>query len=86
MPEEIKMQVLRNRNALLSKVKSYIDTELNPSKNFYHSFRSDYENVKSIDEILASLEISRAEYEAALSISGDKDFQLYLKRSPMLVF
>ena len=83
MPEEIKMQVLRNRNALLSKVKSYIDTELNPSKNFYDSFRSDYENVKSIDEILASLEISRAEYEA---VSGDKDFQLYLKRSPMLVF
>ena len=32
MPEEIKMQVLRNRNDLLSKVKCYIDTELNPSK------------------------------------------------------
>ena len=32
MPEEIKMQVLRNRNDLLSKVKSDIDTELNPSK------------------------------------------------------
>ena len=32
MPEEIKMQVLGNRNDLLSKVKSYIDKELNPSK------------------------------------------------------
>ena len=82
MPEEIKMQVLRNRNDLLSKVKSYIDTKLNPSKkNFYDSSRSDHENVKSIDEILASLEISRVEYEAALSISEDKDFQLYLRRS-----
>ena len=88
MPEEIKMQVLRNRNDLLSKVKSYIDTELNPStkKNFYDSSRSDYENVKSIDEILASLEISRAEYKAALSISEGKDFQLYLKRSPNACF
>ena len=46
MPEEIKMQVLRNRNDLLSKVKSYIDTELNLSKkNFYDSSRTDYENV-----------------------------------------
>ena len=32
MPEEIKIQVLRNRNDLLSKVESYIDTKLNPSK------------------------------------------------------
>ena len=29
--------------------------------------------------MLASLKISIAEYEAALSISEDKDFQLYLK-------
>ena len=50
------------------------------------SFRSDYENVKSIDEIVASLEISRAEYEVALSISEDNDFQLYLKRSPNFCF
>ena len=69
MPDEIKIQVLRNRNDLLSKVKSYIDTKLNPSKtNLYDSFRSDYENVKSIDEILASLEISTTKYEAALKI------------------
>ena len=47
-------------------------------KKLYDSFRSDYENVKSIDEILASLGISRAEYQTVLSISEDKDFQLYL--------
>ena len=87
MPEEIKIQVLRNRSDFLSKVKSYIDTRLNPSKtNLYDSFRSDYENVKSTDEILASLEISRAEYEVALSISEDKDFQAYLKESPNACF
>ena len=32
------------------------------------------------------MEISRAEYEAALSISENKDFQLYLKRSPNACF
>ena len=46
MPEEIKNQVLKNRSDLLSKVKRYIDTELDPSKkNFYDSTRSDYEVV-----------------------------------------
>ena len=32
------------------------------------------------------MEISRAEYEAALSISENKDFHLYLKRSPNACF
>ena len=32
MPEEIKIQVLRNRNDLLTKLKSYVDTELDLSK------------------------------------------------------
>ena len=35
MPEEIKIQVLRNRNYLLSKVKISIDTKLNPSKKTF---------------------------------------------------
>ena len=36
IPEEIKNQVLKNLGDLLSKVKRYIDTELNPAKkNFY---------------------------------------------------
>ena len=49
MQKEIKNQVLKNRSDLLSKVKRYIDTELNPSKkNFYDSTRSDYEVVKTI--------------------------------------
>ena len=87
MSEEIKIQVLKNRNALLSKVKRYIDTELNPSKKkFYDSSRNDYVKVKSIDEILGLLEISKVEYEAALSISEDKDFQLHLKRPPNSCF
>ena len=87
MSEEIKNQVLKNRSDLLSKVKRYIDTELNPSKkNFYDSTRSDYEVVKTIEEILSLLEISKEDYEAALSISEDSDYQLYLKRPPNSCF
>ena len=83
MPEEIKNQVLKNRSDLLSKVKRYIDTELNPSKkNIYDSTRSGNEVVKTIEEILPLLEISKEDYEEALSISEDSDYQLYLKRPP----
>ena len=87
MPEEMKNQVLKNRCDLSSKVKRYIDTEINPSKNnFYDSTRSDYEVVKTIEEILSLLEISKEDYEAALSISEDSDYQLYLKRPPNSCF
>ena len=81
VPEEIKNQVLKNCSDLLSKVKRYIDTELNPSKKiFYDSTISDYEVVKTIEEILSLSEIWKEDYEAALSISEDTDYQLYLKR------
>ena len=87
MTEEIKDQVLKNRSDLLSKVKRYTDTELNPSKkNFYDSTRSDYEVVKTIEEILSVLEISKEDYEAALSISEASDYQFYLKRPPNSCF
>ena len=56
-------------------MKNYIDNELNPSKeNFLDSTKEDYEELKSIDEILASLEISKHDYEEALSISDDNGF------------
>ena len=87
MQEEIKNQVIKNRSDLLSKVKRCIDTELKPSeKNFYDSTRSDYEVVKTIEEILSLLEISKEDYEVALSISEDDDYQLYLKRPPNSCF
>ena len=68
---------MQQRNNILKKVKNYIDNELNPSKkNFLDSTKEDYEELKSIDEILASLEISKHDYEEALSISDDTDFQI----------
>ena len=56
-------------------MKNYFDNVLNPSqKNFLDSTKEDYEQLKSIDEILASLQFSKHDYEEALSISDDNDF------------
>ena len=73
---------MQQRNNILKKVKNYIDNELNPSKkNFLDSTKEDYEELKSIDEILASLKISKHDYEETLSIFDDNDFQIHYKKS-----
>ena len=78
---------MQQRNNILKKGKNYIDNELNPSKkNFVDSTKEVYEELKSIDEILASLEISKHDYEEALSISDDNDFQIHYKRPPNSCF
>ena len=72
---DIKLQKIQQRNNILKKMKNYIDNELNPSKkNFLDSTKEDCEELKSIDEIVASSEISKHDYEEALSISDDNDF------------
>ena len=63
-------------------MKSHIDTEFNPSKKLFDSSRTDHERVKTIDEIIDLLGTSKTEYEAALSISEEEDFQFHLKRPP----
>ena len=55
-------------------------------QNFYDSTRSDHEVAKTIEEILSLLEISKKDYEVALSISEDSDYQLYLKSPPNSCF
>ena len=78
---------IEQRNNILEKVKNYIDNELNPSKkNFHDSTKEDYEELKPIDEILASLEISKHDYEEALSISDDNVFQIHYKGPPNSCF
>ena len=78
---------MQNRKQLLKKVKQYIDTELNPSKkNFYDSLRDDYEDVKSIDEILKYLEISKCDFEQVLSVFDGHDFQIHYRRLPNSCF
>ena len=87
VPPDVKLQKMQQRNNILKKVKNYIDNELNlTKKNFLDSTKEDYEELKSIDEILASLEISKHDYEEELSISNDTDFQIHYKRPPNSCF
>ena len=66
---------MQQRNDILKKVKNYIDNKLNLSKkNILDSTKEDYEELKSVDEILSYLEISKHDYEEELSISDDGDF------------
>ena len=82
-----KNEIMGNRKVLEKKIRQYIDTELNPSKkNFYEKSRDDYEEIKSIDEILEFLEFSKFDYEQSLSISDDQDFQLHYRRPPNSCF
>ena len=84
---DVKNAIIGNRKLLLKKVKQYTDSKLNPSKkNFYNTSRDDYEEIKSIDEILEFLEISKFDYEQALSISDDQDFQIHYRRPPNSCF
>ena len=84
--EDIKRAKMQYRNTILKKVKNYIDNELNPSnKKFLDKTKDDYVELKSIEEILSLLEISSKDYEEALSISDDSDFQTHYKRAPSFV-
>ena len=81
IPESEKVLILQKRKEIVSKVKEYINLNLNPAKvNFFDRSRDDFVDVKSISEILCELDIDELEYEAALAVSDDNDFQLYLKR------
>ena len=87
VPPDAKLQKMLQINNILKKVKNYIDNELNTSnKKFLDITKEGYEELKSIDEILASLEISKHDYEEALSISDDNDFQIHYKRPPNSCF
>ena len=88
LSDQEKTEILQWRKIILDKVQHYINTFLNPAKsNFYDPTREDYSAPKTIDEILTELEISKTDYDKALSISDDKsDFQLHLKRPPNSCF
>lgn len=82
-----KQAVLQKREAILSTVKEYIDTYLNPHKrNIIDPSKENFEVVPCISEILKSLELYEADYCNALSISSDSDFQIHLKRLPNSCF
>ena len=59
----------------------YINENLNPSKrNFFDSELENYFPVPTIDDILSELNITKADYENALSISENDSFHIHLKR------
>ena len=81
MPESIKHSVLVKRKEILSRVKDYINTNINPAKvNFYDSSKDTFVKLKSISEVLEELGINEVEYESTLKISDDQGFQIHLKR------
>ena len=81
--EEEKSKMLEKRKGILQKAKTYIDTHLNPKKNNIHyPDKPDYCKPKTIEAILDELNIEKADYEWALSISVDSTFQIHFKRAP----
>lgn len=87
LPDTEKSKILKQRTQVLDKVRIYIDNNLNPRKqNILKPNESVYIEVKTIEEILISLEITLANYEYYLSVSPDKDFHLHLKRNPVSCF
>ena len=84
--EEVK-DILHRRKCILDKVKNYIDLNLNPKKNnIHHPDKPEYKETKRIQEILNDLDITKQEYEWALSISTDSGFQIHFKRAPNSCF
>ena len=73
MDEEIKSNILTRRKDILCKVKQKIDDVLNPSK-------STYEPNATPNDILNDIGITTQDYQWAISISADSDYELHLKR------
>ncbi|XP_066910247.1 uncharacterized protein [Clytia hemisphaerica] len=87
LPQEQKRTILSLRKEVLSKVRTYINENLNPSKrNFFNPDAENFSPVPTIDEILNELDIPKNDYEYALSVSEDDDFHLYLKRDSNACF
>ena len=72
---------------MLNKVRDYINTNLNPStRNILDLEKPDYEEPKTIPEILCELQIDEQNYYNALATSTDSDFQIYFVRQPNSCF
>ena len=83
----MKSDILSEREKILSKVKEYIDKNLDQKKrNILNPTKDDFEKVPKISEILAGLNVTETEYYSALSILNHSDFQIHLKRQPNTCF
>ena len=83
MPKEEKDIILKERKQILDKVKVHINTNLDPKyNNIHHPEKPNFIELGTIEDILSNLDITKQEYEIALSISPDSGFQIHFKRSP----
>ena len=86
LPEDVKNNILNERDRILRNVKEYIDN-LNPKKrNILNPLKENYEKVPNIANILKELNLTEDQCYDALSISNDSDFQIHLKRQPNACF
>ena len=78
--EEEKIKILKDRQCLLSKVKTFIDQFLNPSD------KMNYRQDMTVSNVLDYLQIHRSEYYNCLSIASGTDYEIHLKRPPNSCF
>ena len=87
LPEQVKNNICNEREHVFSKVRQYIDTNLDLRKqNVMKPLKADFEELLSIRNIFAGLGITEKEYYSALTISIDTDFQIHIKREPNACF
>ncbi|XP_066925712.1 uncharacterized protein [Clytia hemisphaerica] len=87
LPHEEREAILALRKEVLTKVRTYINENLNPDKrNFFNPDGENFNPVPTINEVLAELDIPKEDYEYALSVSEDEDFHIYLKRNTNACF
>ena len=79
--ETEKLTKIQKRNKILNKVKSYIGTNLDPSKvNILKPEKPNFVKPMEIRDILQHLKIVETDYYNTLSVSTDSDFQVHFKR------
>ena len=87
LTDQEKANILNKRSKILSKVKEYIDINLDPKKiNILDPSKESFIETKSILEILDILRITLQDYYEALSVSSDKDFEIHIRRPPNSCF
>lgn len=79
MDEDIKAATLAKRKEILCLVKKKVDEVLNPSK-------PEYLPSLSKEDIFQDVGIIEEQYQWALSISPDSDYELHLKRTMKQLF
>ena len=67
LSDEMKNSIVSERERILSKVKEYIDKDLDPKKrNILNPTNDDFEKVPKISKILAELSVTEKEYYNAI--------------------